>query len=66
MAKKIDKVQICLFLDKDTLERFDNVKKAFPWRMSRTDSLLLLLEFYENNCLQAVTSQNAATTNKRH
>lgn len=57
MAKKVDKVQVCLFLDKDLLDRFDNVKKGFPWRMSRTDILILLLEFYEQHSLQAVTSK---------
>lgn len=57
MAKKVDKVQVCLFLDKDLLERFDNVKRGFPWRMSRTDILILLLEFYEQHSLQAVTSK---------
>lgn len=57
MAKKIDKVQVCLFLDKDLLDRFDKVKDDFPWRMSRTDILILLLEFYEQHSLQAVRTK---------
>lgn len=58
MAKNLDKVNICLYLDKSVVDRFDNVKRGFPWSMSRSDILVLLLEFYENHCLQASTTKS--------
>lgn len=57
MAKKVDKVAVNLYLDRELLERFDSVKRDFPFNLSRTDILIILLDFYEHHALQHTLSK---------